>query len=177
MRTIPAVDSAPNSFPVAGTVLTTQTFVHVRWPWLAFLAAQLAASLGFFAATVAATSAGGTPVMKSSALAALFALRRGGGGQEEEERIISTPSGRDCDVGLRVGEPDARLGQTSGPVGAFGTAARGTVRRFNDADGVKRMASVARAKMHYRALVLSRNGPGSVYVSDDKSSPTPPMTK
>lgn len=72
-------DSMTNHFrgmgdEVQGTVLLAQTFVVVRWAWLAFLSAQVGLSIVFMALVVAQTARLDVDVVKSSALAGVFAV-------------------------------------------------------------------------------------------------------
>ncbi|KAK0622019.1 hypothetical protein B0T17DRAFT_535678 [Bombardia bombarda] len=101
IRSIGPFEDTQNAFMVHGTVYETQTFVHVRWSWLTFLAAQVVLAFGFFAWTVAATRRLGARVHKSSVLATLFALysdgpdsqghgARGQGGRDIEEMAKSS---------------------------------------------------------------------------------------
>jgi hypothetical protein len=68
----------PNAHMVEGTAWAIETYVHVRWGWLAFLGAQIAICIAFLVFTIAATHVSGTMVLKSSPLAALMALGQSG---------------------------------------------------------------------------------------------------
>ncbi|KAK5683200.1 hypothetical protein LTS10_004731 [Elasticomyces elasticus] len=57
----------------AGTASTSVPYVHVRWPWLAFPAAMVAASILFLVACIWQTSYLGADPWKSDALALLLA--------------------------------------------------------------------------------------------------------
>ena len=59
---------------VKGTAYVPQTFVKVRWGWLAMLAAQLVSTGAFLAATAGITARARMQVVKSSSLAAVCAL-------------------------------------------------------------------------------------------------------
>ncbi|KJR87401.1 uncharacterized protein SPSK_02061 [Sporothrix schenckii 1099-18] len=67
-----------NAYLVEGTAWTTETYVHVRWGWLAFLGAQIAICIAFLVFTIAATHISETMVLKSSPLAVLVALGQSG---------------------------------------------------------------------------------------------------
>ncbi|KAG9253138.1 uncharacterized protein F5Z01DRAFT_675524 [Emericellopsis atlantica] len=67
---------------VVGQVLQTETFVVVRWAWLAFLAAQMGLTIVFVVAVAIHTARLDVDVVKSNNLSELFAQR--GRGQEEE---------------------------------------------------------------------------------------------
>lgn len=68
----------PNAYTVEGTAWANETYVHVRWGWLAFLGAQITICIAFLVFTIAATHISGTMVLKSSPLAALMALGHSG---------------------------------------------------------------------------------------------------
>lgn len=74
LRTTTFTDSNTGSFPINGTTLSQETYVHVRWGWIAFLVSQMALALAFFAASVLATARAGVDVRKSSLLPILPAL-------------------------------------------------------------------------------------------------------
>ena len=56
-----------------GIAWTLEPFIHVRWGFTAFFAAQLLFSYVFLAATIFLTRRGHLPVVKSSGLAAILA--------------------------------------------------------------------------------------------------------
>ncbi|CZR65452.1 uncharacterized protein PAC_15352 [Phialocephala subalpina] len=58
---------------VNGTVWKDETFVHIKWGWLVFLASQLVLSISFLFITVISTYRMKVPAMKSWALATLLA--------------------------------------------------------------------------------------------------------
>lgn len=59
---------------VTGEALASETFVLVRWPWLAFISSQVALSIVLLALAIIKTKAAGIGVVKSSALPALVAI-------------------------------------------------------------------------------------------------------
>lgn len=59
---------------VRGVAWRSETYVYVRWGWLAFLASQMLLSYVFLFITVAWTRRIGAPALKSSALATLSVL-------------------------------------------------------------------------------------------------------
>lgn len=63
-----------NSYTINGTAWANETYVHVRWGWLALLGAQIVLCIVFLFFTIVATHMSGTMVLKSSPLAALMAL-------------------------------------------------------------------------------------------------------
>ncbi|KAH6666507.1 hypothetical protein F5X68DRAFT_217206 [Plectosphaerella plurivora] len=72
---------------VQGTVLMPQTFVRVRWEWLAFLSAQVGLSIVFVGMVVVQTARLDLEIVKSSALAGVFAVSgRGKMALEEDGR-------------------------------------------------------------------------------------------
>ena len=60
--------------PVDGTVVAETSFVHIRWPWLAYLLVELTLSTGFLIAIIAWTFFTKTEMLGGSALATLCAL-------------------------------------------------------------------------------------------------------
>ncbi|CAK7230310.1 hypothetical protein SBRCBS47491_007541 [Sporothrix bragantina] len=74
LRTMQPFKGTANSYMVQGTAWASETYVHVRWGWLAFLGAQIAICIAFLVFTIVATHVSGTMVLKSSPLAALLAL-------------------------------------------------------------------------------------------------------
>ncbi len=70
-------ENVTNSYTVNGTAWALETYVHVRWGWLAFLGVQIALCIVFLVFTIVATHRSGTMVLKSSPLAALMALNPG----------------------------------------------------------------------------------------------------
>lgn len=72
---------------VVGQVLQTETFVVVRWAWLAFLAAQMGLTIVFVVTVAMHTARLGVDVVKSNNLSELFA-QRGRGREEEEEPLL-----------------------------------------------------------------------------------------
>jgi len=57
-----------------GTVLATESYVHVRWVWLTFLAIQVALSVSFLIGIMVQTAVWNVKVLKGSSTAALFAI-------------------------------------------------------------------------------------------------------
>ncbi|CAK7217112.1 hypothetical protein SEUCBS140593_003095 [Sporothrix eucalyptigena] len=76
MRTMQPFKGVANSYTIEGTAWASETYVHVRWGWLAFLGAQIAICIVFLVFTIVATHMSGAMVLKSSPLAALMALGR-----------------------------------------------------------------------------------------------------
>lgn len=60
---------------VKGEFLTPETFVTVRWAWLAFLATQIGLTFVFLIVVVVHTAKLDVEVVKSSNIAELFAVR------------------------------------------------------------------------------------------------------
>lgn len=63
--------SEPN---VQGTAWHNEVYVEVRWPWLAFLAAQVVMSIICLSLVIMETAKTDMDVVKSSTIAALFAM-------------------------------------------------------------------------------------------------------
>ncbi|KAL1905955.1 hypothetical protein Sste5344_008344 [Sporothrix stenoceras] len=80
LRTMQPFKGVPNAYMIEGTAWANETYVHVRWGWLAFLGAQIAICIAFLVFTIAATHSSGTMVLKSSPLAALMAIGQSGRG-------------------------------------------------------------------------------------------------
>ncbi|KAH8899409.1 hypothetical protein GQ53DRAFT_836453 [Thozetella sp. PMI_491] len=58
----------------AGVVLIPETYVHVRWPWFAFLAGQVFLTSVFLVSIMAQTAVWKVKVLKGSTMATLFAI-------------------------------------------------------------------------------------------------------
>lgn len=56
-----------------GTPWSPETFIHISWGWVSFLAAQMLFSYLFLAVTIFRTLKLGVPVLKSSELATMLA--------------------------------------------------------------------------------------------------------
>ncbi|KAL0935998.1 uncharacterized protein CTRU02_208213 [Colletotrichum truncatum] len=59
---------------VTGEALITETYVHVRWEWLAFISSQIALSILLLAIAIIQGRKAGLGVVKSSTLPAFFAV-------------------------------------------------------------------------------------------------------
>jgi hypothetical protein len=57
-----------------GTVLSTESYVHVQWAWLSFLAIQIALSVSFLVGIMVQTAVWNVKILKGSSAAALFAI-------------------------------------------------------------------------------------------------------
>jgi len=57
-----------------GTVLETETYVHVRWAWLTFLAIQIALAVSFLLGIMVQTAVWDVKILKGSPTAALLAI-------------------------------------------------------------------------------------------------------
>jgi len=65
---------ALNSFSVQGSALVVETFVHVRWGWITYMASEILLAIVFLCVTVVYTRRLNMKVLKSSPLATLLAL-------------------------------------------------------------------------------------------------------
>ncbi|KAK2780570.1 hypothetical protein CKAH01_00514 [Colletotrichum kahawae] len=65
---------AQDSTNVTGQVLAAETFVQVRWPWIAVISAQIALSAAVLVFTIVQTQLSGVGVVKSSTLPTLVAI-------------------------------------------------------------------------------------------------------
>ena len=63
-----------NSFAVQGSTLVQETFVHVRWGWIGYMAFEIVLAAIFLCLTVLYTRKLDVRVLKSSPLATLLAL-------------------------------------------------------------------------------------------------------
>ncbi|KAK2016786.1 hypothetical protein LZ32DRAFT_524372 [Colletotrichum eremochloae] len=59
---------------IAGEALAAETFVQVRWPWLAFISSQVALSMALLATAIVETKRAGLGVVKSCTLQAFVAI-------------------------------------------------------------------------------------------------------
>ena len=67
------VNISQSQDPFAGTAFSERAFIRVQWPWIAFPAMLLIASLCFFAASVVETRRSGARVWKTGNLVLLAA--------------------------------------------------------------------------------------------------------
>jgi len=63
-----------NAFSVTGSAWGVETFVHVRWGWIGYMAAEIGLATVFLVMTVLYTRRLKMQVLKSSPLATLLAL-------------------------------------------------------------------------------------------------------
>lgn len=89
----------------AGQAFTSVTYVHVRWPWLAFPAAMVTASIAFLVACIWQTKRLRVQAYKSDALALLLATLDVG----DEHMLLEKRKIERRRVELRSGEGDVRL--------------------------------------------------------------------
>ncbi|KAK0730393.1 hypothetical protein B0H67DRAFT_478915, partial [Lasiosphaeris hirsuta] len=90
--------AAPTAF-ATGVTLSTESFVHIRWPWLAFLAVQVAMTIGFVVGVIVQTAVWKVAIVKGSgsAMATLLALSPGDRarlGQDEVGVVVPDRSAR-----------------------------------------------------------------------------------
>ncbi|KAK3310477.1 uncharacterized protein B0T15DRAFT_507150 [Chaetomium strumarium] len=65
---------AMSSTSETGTVLATESYVHVQWAWLSFLAIQIALSVSFLLGIMVQTAVWNVKILKGSSAAALLAI-------------------------------------------------------------------------------------------------------
>ena len=65
---------ARSSTSEIGIVLATESYVHIRWAWLSFLAIQLALSVSFLLGIMIQTAVWNVKILKGSSTAALLAI-------------------------------------------------------------------------------------------------------
>lgn len=58
----------------SGAVSTTESYVHIQWAWLTFLAIQVALGLSFLLGIMVQTAVWNVKILKGSSTAALFAI-------------------------------------------------------------------------------------------------------
>src|SRR3569833_3361196 len=69
-----ATSERMNAFSVTGSAWGVETFVHVRWGWIGYMAAEIGLATVFLVMTVLYTRRLKMQVLKSSPLATLLAL-------------------------------------------------------------------------------------------------------
>lgn len=74
IRTMRPFDNKNDSYLIFGTAWTNETYIHVRWGWLAFLTTQVVAGTTLLAFTIWSTAKAEEPITKSSQLAVMAAL-------------------------------------------------------------------------------------------------------
>lgn len=84
-----------------GTVFITETFVCVKWAWLACVAAQIMMSVIFVVGVMIQTSIWKVKVVKSSALATMLAFNADDKGRLERENMGQVTEPRTMSTRLR----------------------------------------------------------------------------
>ncbi|KXH62508.1 hypothetical protein CNYM01_01719 [Colletotrichum nymphaeae SA-01] len=106
-----------------GQALASETFVQVRWPWLAFISCQAVLSIMLLALAIVQTKAAGIGVVKSSTLQAMVAINSKdkqaleiglaqGHHQEEVDDVVKRGPGIAWSLGLLAlgrSHPDIKL--------------------------------------------------------------------
>ena len=100
-----------NNSTITGTAYAQQTLIHIRWPYISLLAAQLGLTIIVLLFTIVATYRSRLQVLKGSSLATMCALsqrvRTQLGGMENMERLKERAQGtsvkleRGTDGGVR----------------------------------------------------------------------------
>ncbi|KAL8999341.1 MAG: hypothetical protein Q9169_001767 [Polycauliona sp. 2 TL-2023] len=95
--------------PAYGTAWTSETYVHVRWAWLAFPASLILLASGFLLGVILETSYRDILVWKSSNIALLFHGRslRLSGQDDKPVNELSAMTSRATDIKARLIESDA----------------------------------------------------------------------
>jgi hypothetical protein len=91
-----------SSATASGTVLSTETYVHVEWAWLTFLAIQVALSISFLLGIMVQTAVWNVKVLKGSPTAALFAISAEGKAYLEARDHVVLDSSRGGDQGAEI---------------------------------------------------------------------------
>lgn len=102
---------AQDSTNVTGQVLAAETFVQVRWPWIAFISAQIGLSAAVLVFTIVQTQLSGVGVVKSSTLPTLVAIDTESKGTLESELVRRNSLGEVEDAKIKS-ELAWRLGLT-----------------------------------------------------------------
>jgi hypothetical protein len=63
-----------SSASASGTVFATESYVHIQWAWLTFLAIQVALSISFLLGIMIQTAVWDVKILKGSSTAALLAI-------------------------------------------------------------------------------------------------------
>ncbi len=82
-----------SSASASGTVFATESYVHIEWAWLTFLAIQVALAISFLLGIIVQTAVWNVKVLKGSPTAALFALSAESKAYLEEEQAPIDSSG------------------------------------------------------------------------------------
>jgi hypothetical protein len=77
-----------------GVVLARETYVHVEWAWLSFLALQMAMAASFLLGIMIQTAVWKVKIVKDSAMATLLALPPGDRAYLEEQAHLSVDGSR-----------------------------------------------------------------------------------
>jgi hypothetical protein len=103
-----------NATMVQGRAMAPETFVHVRWEWLAFIVAQIGLSVIILGSAIVKTRYAGLDAVKSSAVAVLLAV------PAEEKWWLEQKQGSGQTDAL-----DLVVGRTKGVVGRFAPDGQG----------------------------------------------------
>jgi len=76
---------------ITGAAYAPQTLIHIRWPYISFLAAQLGLTIIVLSFTIVATYRGRMQILKGGSLTTMCALSQRAktmlGGMEDMERV------------------------------------------------------------------------------------------
>lgn len=92
----------PRSIYITGQSFVVETYINVRWPWLALLFGLIAASVLFLLGTILKTDRSRVDVMKSNPLAAITIL-------SSDARSYMGPTGMQDDMAKKADELVLRL--------------------------------------------------------------------
>jgi hypothetical protein len=96
-----------------GTVLTSESYVHIQWAWLTFLAIQVVLAVSFLIGIMVQTAVWNVKILKGSPTAALLAISADDKAYLEERESVfidsSCHNGRDSETRQRLQSATCRF--------------------------------------------------------------------
>ncbi|KAK4043715.1 hypothetical protein C8A01DRAFT_32244 [Parachaetomium inaequale] len=93
---------AMSSASASGTVLSTETYVHIRWAWLTFLAIQIVLSVSFLVGIMVQTAVWNVKILKGSSTAALLAISADDKAYLEERENLFLDGGPESEMARKM---------------------------------------------------------------------------
>jgi hypothetical protein len=93
---------AMSTASASGTVLSTETYVRIRWAWLTFLAIQVILAISFLLGIMVQTAVWDVTVLKGSIMAPLLALSADDKAYLEEQENLILDASRDGNPGDKM---------------------------------------------------------------------------
>jgi hypothetical protein len=91
-----------SSASASGTVLATESYVHVRWAWLTFLAIQIVLAVSFLLGIMVQTAVWNVKILKGSSTAALLAISAHDKAYLEERENLFLDGGQESEMARKM---------------------------------------------------------------------------